>query len=337
MIPPSILERLGSNLYRIPSHPLCIIKNLIYQSFPGFHRFENLEPRVSTWENFDSLLIPQDHPSRSKSDTYYFDESTVLRTHTSAHQNKLLKSGEAKFLVTGDVYRKDDIDATHYPVFHQMEGVKLTDAPAEDLKKTLSGLIESLFPGSSYKFVDSYFPFTHPSWEVEVHWQGKDLEVLGCGVIHPDVLRHAGIENKTGWAFGLGLERLAMVLFEIPDIRLFWSKDSRFIDQFEAGKISKFQPFSKHPPVYKDIAFWLDPKLASLKTELCQIVRDIAGLVIEDVSLLDEFIHPKTGLKSQCYRMTFRSWERTLTNDEINLLNTQIRTAVQELLPVELR
>ncbi|HWY35647.1 MAG TPA: hypothetical protein VNX68_13460, partial [Nitrosopumilaceae archaeon] len=151
-----ISSKLGRNLHNKKSHPIEIIKKKIHNFFgEDFKKFDDLNPIVKIEENFDKLLIPKDHPARSMSDTYYHDKDNVLRTHTSAHQNDILTAGHRKFLVTGDVYRKDDIDASHYPVFHQMEGVAVMEdgQNAEDeLKKVLSGLIDTLFPGCEYRF-----------------------------------------------------------------------------------------------------------------------------------------------------------------------------------------
>lgn len=124
VVPPTILSKVGRNLHNQEHHPIQVIKKHIQYFFgPEFKCFDSEPPKVTIEENFDLLLIPKDHPSRSPSDTYYLDEKHVLRTQTSAHQNKFLRSGEKNFLVTGDVYRKDQVNATHYPVFHQMEGV----------------------------------------------------------------------------------------------------------------------------------------------------------------------------------------------------------------------
>ena len=198
-----------------------------------------------------------------------------MRTHTSAHQCEIMRSGVDAFLCTGDVYRRDEIDSSHYPAFHQMEGVRLFDRSEvtnqdieADLKSLLTGLVQHLFgEDCEMRWRDDYFPFTTPSFEVEVKYQGNWLEVLGCGVIHHQVLRNSGVllqgpdgkdSGKVGWAFGLGLERLAMVLFSIPDIRLFWTKDERFLSQFKKGDtITKFVPYSKYPSCYKDVSFWL--------------------------------------------------------------------------------
>lgn len=325
MIPENIKNKIGRNLYEIPNHLLCVIKELIYSQFSNFQKFERFSPEVSVEDNFNSLLIPENHSSRSKSDTFYIDGEKVLRTHTSAHQNYLLKLGWRKFLVCGDVYRKDEIDKNHYPVFHQIEGVSLGENSLERLKEDLSKLINSLFPNCNYKFVDSYFPFTEPSFEIEVFYNGAWLEILGCGKIHTQILKNCNIEGE-GYAFGLGLERLAMVLFDIPDIRYFWSEDERFLSQFAAGTVSKFKPYSKYPPVYKDISFWIPDDFSS--NSLFLIIRNITGDLIEDVSLIDTFV--KNDKTSNTFRLSFRSLDRTLTDDEINRLYFQIRHSLTE-------
>jgi len=138
--------------------------------------FDNLSPIVDVSDNFDKLLIPKNHPARSKSDTYYITDEKVLRTQISAHQNELLEKGYKSFLVTGDVYRKDEINTTHYPIFHQMELLTLIEDdidPEKELKNLLSGLVEYLFPNCKYKYNDDYFPFTNPSYEIEVEYNGK--------------------------------------------------------------------------------------------------------------------------------------------------------------------
>merc|ERR1712194_158165 len=223
------------------------------QQHPRVFQFvDSLPPVVSTQQNFDDLLTPVDHVSRSANDTYYINDTHCLRTHTSAHQTELMRREAHAFLCTGDVFRRDTIDATHSPVFHQMEGVRIWPksegvAVGDDLKHVLEGLATTLFHGAEVRWVDAYFPFTEPSIELEVYFEGEWLEVLGCGKIQPKILQGCGLDHMEGWAFGLGSERLAMVLYGIPDIRLFWSKDDRFHRQFQAGKHTKFVPYSKYP------------------------------------------------------------------------------------------
>ena len=209
---------------------------------------------------------------------------------------------------------------------------------------------------------DDYFPFTDPSFELEILFEGAWLEVLGCGVVEQQILRDSGHGEKLGWAFGLGLERLAMVLFGIPDIRLFWSEDERFHRQFRQNKkaqgekegenltITRFVPYSKYPPVYKDVAFWLPEAEAEVpngegvvrrtafhENDLFERIRDVSGDLVEQVTLLDEFTHPKTGRTSRCYRTTYRCMDRTLTDAEVDALQFQTREVLERDLGVELR
>jgi phenylalanyl-tRNA synthetase alpha chain len=338
-ITPSIQEKIGRNLHNLKNHPIEIIKRKIYDYFgESFSKFDNLEPKVNVSENFDKLLIPSDHPARAASDTYYFDENNVLRTHTSAHQNELLNNGYKSFLVTGDVYRKDEIDSCHYPVFHQMEGVHVfengEDAQKEFLK-VLDGLVNHLFPGCEYRINEDYFPFTNPSLEVEVKFNGKWLEILGGGMVRQEILNNCGIQDREAWAFGLGLERLAMILFKIPDIRYFWTNDERFIKQFSSGEIIEFKEYSKYPSCHKDIAFWLNEDYNY--NNFCEIVREQGGDIIEEILKIDEFTHPKTNRTSHCYRIVYRSNDRSLTNEEVDSIQNKIREDLQNIMSLEIR
>ncbi|XP_061338338.1 phenylalanine--tRNA ligase, chloroplastic/mitochondrial isoform X2 [Gastrolobium bilobum] len=352
-VPDNIFSKLGVQLHRRDQHPLGILKNTIYEYFDTnysnkFNKFDDLCPIVSVKQNFDDVLVPEDHVSRSYNDTYYIDPQTVLRCHTSAHQAELLRRGYTHFLVTGDVYRRDSIDSTHYPVFHQMEGFRVfvpdeweasgmdaTSFAAADLKKCLEGLARHLFGAVEMRWVDTYFPFTNPSFELEIYFKEKWLEVLGCGVTEQEILKRNGKANNVAWAFGLGLERLAMVLFDIPDIRLFWTNDERFTSQFSKGLLGvKFKPFSKYPPCYKDISFWISESFT--ENNLCEVVRGIAGDLVEEVQLIDNFTNKK-GMTSHCYRIAYRSMERSLTDDEINDLQWKVREQVQNKLNVVIR
>jgi len=357
----AIFSKLGAKLHTQANHPICILKAAIHSYFDGrfgmgaFAQLDDLHPLVSTEQNFDQVLVPADHVSRSANDTYYVDANTVLRCHTSAHQVETLRSGATSFLITGDVYRRDAIDATHYPVFHQMEGVKIfspadwgtgdaTQHCAAELKSTLEGLATHLFGDVQVRWVDAYFPFTEPSYEMEIFFNGQWMEVLGCGVMQQAILDGAtGRAGQRAWAFGLGLERLAMVLFGIPDIRLFWTQDERFTRQFKAGcfraggSAAKFSSFSKYPPCLKDVSFWLPSAGQFTENNLCEVVRSVAGDLAEEVRLLDQFTSPKNGKTSACYRVVYRSMERSLTDDEINALQMEVRNRMVSQLKVELR
>ena len=354
-VPPHIAALVGKGLHTKPNHPIGIIRSKIQEYFASqphdYIIYDAEDPIVTTTQCFDDLRIPPDHPGRSPSDTYYIDDKTLLRTHTSAHQSEHLRSGADCFLCAGDVYRRDEIDSSHYPAFHQLEGVRLfpkeemkgaegltgeewTSSPeckaiGDDLKATLEGLMDHLFGETEKKWSEDYFPFTTPSYELEIKYEGEWLEVLGCGVVHEEVLQMADRSDRRGWAFGLGLERLAMILFEIPDIRLFWTEDERFTSQFKEGQITKFEPYSKYPPVYKDIAFWIPDDY--VENDFFELARGIAGDIVEKMEMVDEFTNPKKGKTSKCYRITYRSMDRSLTNEEVDALQDDLREKAEGL------
>jgi len=369
-VTPYIENLIGRDLHMNVNHPIGIIKAKIDAYFNslegvGFEMVDDFDPVVKAQECFDDLLIPQDHPGRLPSDTYYISRpggkevssasDRLLRTHTSAHQSTLMRAGKEAFLCTGDVYRRDEIDASHFPVFHQMEGVKLFDPAlvggamsreewlaspgcklvADDLKRTLEGLCDELFGPVEKRWIDEYFPFTEPSFELEIFYNGDWMEVLGCGVVHSGVLENAGLPDRHGWAFGLGLERLAMVLFSIPDIRLFWTDDKRFTSQFSAGRVTTFKPYSKYPPCKKDISFWIPDDFEP--NDFFELGRAVAGDLVENVELIDSFTNPKKGKTSHCYRIMYRSMDRSLTDEEINALQEELRERSASELKVELR
>jgi len=352
-ITPNVISKIGKELYKNNAHPLCIVKERVFDYFDDLARIEIESPYVPIEYNFDRLRVPQDHPSRRPTDTYYKDEKTCLRTHMTCYLYPLGKSetgqSKLKYITCGDVYRKDAIDATHYPVFHQMDAFCIVRDEVDvkkDLRNRLAGLVKYLFGDKvEYKFLedsehkDIYFPFTVDSLEVVVKFkpedgEEKELEILGAGTVHPDIMKDLGLPNKKAWAFGLGVERLAMVLFDIPDIRLFWSTDDRFLSQFQPGKITKFVPYSKYAPCYKDISFFTSDKFSY--NDMCSIVRDEDKLnFVESITLIDEF--KNKGRTSQCYRIMYRSMDSTLKNSEINKIQKSIRERLKKELEVEIR
>jgi len=202
--------------------------------------------------------------------------------------------------------------------WHKREHVELVNA---NLKHSINSMIYGLFGGHAKKggeplqvrWIDAYFPWTSPSYEVEVFFDGKWLEILGSGVVQQAALTRSAVpKDQVGWAFGLGLERIAMILFNIADIRLFWSQDPRFLQQFGAGKITKFKPFSKYPPCWRDISFWIGEKPFHLN-DMCDVVRDVAGNLAEEISEVDKFTHPETGRQSMAFRINYRSMEKYAT------------------------
>ena len=194
------------------------------------------------YHNFEALNFPPHHPARAMHDTFYFGDGRLLRTHTSPVQIRAMKGRQPplRVIAPGKVYRSDS-DHTHSPMFHQVEGL-LVDESSNfgDLKGTLAQFVGAFFERDfEMRFRPSYFPFTEPSAEVDIRWERADgssswLEVLGCGMVHPNVLRECGIdpERYTGFAFGLGVERMAMLRYGINDLRLFFENDLRFLEQF---------------------------------------------------------------------------------------------------------
>jgi phenylalanyl-tRNA synthetase alpha chain len=423
-VPANVLAAASRKLHLQKDHPVSITRQILESVFPQptFKAYNTFHPVVSTYENFDSLGFPPDHPGRARSDTYYINASTLLRTHTSAHEAQLFRANESDgYLITADVYRRDEVDRTHYPVFHQMEGARLWDRtkvpngdiaaavyadlekmPKHDvkvedpnpafhaernplqsdhhtaaeaeaigahLKRSLELMVVEIFTRAKaaaaradpdhvdeplrMRWVEAYFPFTSPSWELEVYYAGDWLEVLGSGVSKQELFINADVPSQLGWAFGIGIERIAMLLFQIPDIRLFWSTDERFLSQFtgvsdDLSKLKRFVPFSKYPACYKDVSFWLRSTSAAggntkanahdwHENDLMEIVRGICGDVVEDVKLVDDFSHPKTGRRSMCYRINYRSLEKTLTNEETNRMHETVTSALVERLGVEIR
>ncbi|KAJ2702423.1 phenylalanyl-tRNA synthetase alpha subunit, mitochondrial [Coemansia spiralis] len=187
------------------------------------------------------------------------------------------------------------------------------------------------------RWIDAQFPFTSPSWEMEVLFRGEWLEICGCGIMKQAILSDAGMPERVGWAFGFGLERLAMLLFGIPDIRLFWSSDPRFTGQFASGRIDTFKAFSRYPPCTKDVSFWLPTHGDFHENDLMDLVRSTAGDLVESVRLIDSFTHPATGKTSQCFRITYCSMDRNVTNDEINAIQDRVRSDMVRGLGVTLR
>ena len=201
------------------------------------------------YHNFEALNIPPHHPARAMHDTFYFGDGSLLRTHTSPVQVRVMEGGEPpiRVICPGRVYRRDS-DLTHTPMFHQVEGLVVdTDISFADLKGTVIDFLRRFFERDlAVRFRPSYFPFTEPSAEVDVecvHCGGKGcrvcshtgwLEVMGCGLVHPNVLSMSGIDPQvySGYAFGFGGDRLAMLLYEVDDLRLFFDNDVRFLEQF---------------------------------------------------------------------------------------------------------
>jgi len=234
-------------------HPLSIVKNRIIDIFSqlGFTISEGPEIE-DDWHNFTALNLPQHHPARDMQDTFFVqkDPDILLRTHTSSVQVRYMEKNQPpiRTISPGRVFRNEAISSRAHCIFHQMEGLYIAkDVSFIDLKQTLKYFTNALFGNSKIRFRPSYFPFTEPSAEVDIYWgletetdhritKGTGwLEIMGCGMVDPNVIKNCGIdpEQYSGYAFGMGIERVAMLLYQISDIRLFYENDIRFLKQFK--------------------------------------------------------------------------------------------------------
>jgi len=344
------------DLSRTENSPIKFVIDKIL-AMPEFKNFDVIETpeTVPIDVSFDLFDFAPDHPARKPTDTYFTDEKNVLRTHTTVMWyyylmdekiKKRIKNNESMgSLSFGKVYRKDEIDRSHFPVFHQIDGWYLCPKEqkiitAEDLKNILIKIAQAIFGKDvKYRFNEDTFPYTDPSLEMEIERGGKWLEVLGSGVVKGSVLDKLGVDSSkyNGWAFGFGIERLAMLKMNIPDIRIFWSNDKRITGQFK-NLDSRYKEVSKFPMTFRDISFIIDKNI-NLKNYY-EIVRDYAGDLVEEVKLLDKYEDKeKFGEDkiSYTFRINYRSPERTLTNEEINKIQEKIREKTKQELKAILR
>ncbi len=311
--------------------------------------------------NFDLFDFPPDHPARSTSDTYYADDTDILRTHDTVMwyyytqlpevKERIARREKLGVVCYGKVYRKDEIDRKHMNIFHQFGGWYMTPADTapltiDDLRDALAEIVKALFGAdTSFRFLDDTFPYTDPSLQVEV-WigpgkpttqssdeagpdGGRWIEILGGGMTRQSVFKKFGVEGYNAWAFGFGLERLAIISMELPDIRLLWSTDERVKKQLHMG--TKFVEVSKYPPVIRDISFVVPTTFSP--NNYFDLVRDIAGDLAEEVTLIDEYANSEkfgADKKSYAYRITYRSRDRTLTNEEVDVLHHTLEKKTAE-------
>lgn len=235
-------------------HPISIVRNRIIEVFSKIGFTVSEGPEIEDdWHNFTALNLPEYHPARDMQDTFFIeqDPDILLRTHTSSVQVRYMENNEPpiRTISPGRVFRNEDISARAHCIFHQVEGLYIdTDVSFADLKQTLLYFTKEMFGKSKIRLRPSYFPFTEPSAEVDIYWgletevdykitKGTGwLEIMGCGMVDPNVLKNANIdpEKYTGYAFGMGIERIAMLLYQIPDIRMFYENDVRFLEQFKS-------------------------------------------------------------------------------------------------------
>jgi phenylalanyl-tRNA synthetase alpha chain len=236
-------------------HPISLVKNQIIDIFStiGFNVSEGPEIE-DDWHNFTALNLPEYHPARDMQDTFFIqtDPDILLRTHTSSVQVRYMEENKPpiRTISPGRVFRNEAVSSRSHCIFHQVEGLYIDkDVSFADLKQTLLYFTKEMFGKSKIRLRPSYFPFTEPSAEVDIYWGLKTetdyritkgtgwLEIMGCGMVDPNVLKNCGInpEEYNGFAFGMGIERIAMLLYQIGDIRMFYENDVRFLEQFKSS------------------------------------------------------------------------------------------------------
>ena len=343
------------DLSRTPGSPINeIVTRILGQE--DFKDFDIIKvPEVVPLDvSFDIYGFAPDHPARSPSDTYFLNEQNILRPHTTVMWYYYLNQPEVKekmargeavgFFSFGKVYRKDEVDRNHMNIFHQMDGGFLIPKSkktinVDDLQKVLSDVAKAVFgPDIKYRFNPDTFPYTDPSLEMEIEVGGRWIEVLGCGIMTDNLIRNLGLnpEEWSNWAFGFGLERLAIISMDLLDIRLFWSEDERVKKQLVLGQ--KYQEVSKFPPVVRDISF-IVPK-TFVPNDYFDLVRENIPDLVEEIALIDKYENDvKFGADklSYAYRITYRSLDRTLTSDEVDTIHKKIEQATREAFNAEVR
>lgn len=325
---------------------------------PDFEDFDivNVPEIVPVKESFDLFNFPHDHPARNSSDSYFLNQDFILRPHTTIMwyyylslpdiKEKINKDGALGVISYGKVYRKDEIDRSHMNVFHQMDGLylyhkqeKTEEKELDDLKDILIKIVKAIYGNNvEYRFNKDTFPYTQPSIEMEIKLADRWVEVLGAGIVNSKVLDNLSVDSKkwSGWAFGFGLERLAILSMNLPDIRLLWSKDKRITRQLHLGNI--YKEVSKYPPIKRDISFVV--KNDFLPNNYFDLIRDIGGDAVEEVSLMDKYENAeKFGVDkvSYTYTIVYRSNERTLKKNEIEPLQKKIIEKTRDQFNAEIR
>jgi len=344
------------DLTKKENSPVKILTNEIIK-LPRFADFDlvNIPKIVTVEDDFDLLNTPKDHPSRRETDTYYLDQTHILRTQMTVMWpyylrnpevlEKLKKDGHIEALSAGIVFRKDEIDKNHFPAFHQIDFLYICRKDQriitlEELQDVQSDAVKAIFGKDvEFRFLVDTFPFTDPSTQVEIKFGDTWLEITGAGIVHTQCLKNFGLDPEVynGWAGTFGIDRVAMIKMGIPDIRILWSDDLRITSQFKDIN-SKYKEVSKYPETSRDISFVIDKNINL--NNYYEIVRDFAENLIEEVKLIDEFEDDtKFGKdkKSYTFRIVYRSPERTLTNEEINNIQEEIRQKTQQDLHAVLR
>ncbi|MCW1930249.1 MAG: hypothetical protein KIH62_002935 [Candidatus Kerfeldbacteria bacterium] len=339
------------DLTRTPHSPLyAVVQRLL--SLPTLKDFDliTIPEIIPSSEVFDLFNFPKDHPARTSSDSYYVEGGYILRPHPSVMwkyyldlpevQQKLEENGRLGVMCYGKVYRRDEIDWQHSNVLHQIDGLYIVrkdiqNVVQQDLEAVLLEVAESLF-GKNLKsrFSVDHFPYTDPSIEMVISWRDQWVEILGSGIPHPQVIKNLGLDPEvyTGWAFGFGADRLAMLKMQIPDIRLLRSTDERVTRQL-TNIDNVYEPVSKYPPVVRDISFVVTDSELNIN-QYYEMIREVVGdEYVEEVKFLDEYRNAERwgeGRTSYTIRIVYRNLERTLTNEEVDALHSKLMTETEQ-------
>jgi len=338
------------DLTRAEGSPVkAVVDRVIH--LPTLREFDLIDtPEVITPKVvFDLFNFPPGHPARSRSDTYFVDGEHIVRPHTSLMwkyyldladvRERLARDGAVGALSYGKCYRRDEIDWQHTNILHQIDGLYLVRKDMKtlaqaDLERILIEVARALYGADvKYKFLVDHFPYTDPSLEMNIELNGEWVEILGAGIVHPNVIKNLGLDPAVynGWAFGFGADRLAMIKLHLPDIRLLRSTDERVVRQLR-DLDHVYEPVSKYPPVVRDISFIVDKATFNIN-RFYEIAREVVDdELIEEMKLLDEFENDAkfgAGKKSYTFRVVYRSLDRTLTSEEVDALHCAIEDKVR--------
>ncbi len=326
------------------------------KNIPDFKDFDIIQTPeiVPTSVTFDLFDFAPDHPARSKSDTYYVDETNILRTHTTVMWYYYLAQPEIKERIArgeavgsisyGKVYRKDEIDRKHMNVFHNIDLWYLSPKDQkvitiDDLRDVLTKIARTLFGDKKLRFNEDQYPYTDPSLDMEMNKDNDNwLEISGAGIVKGSVLEKLEVDSSkyTGWACGPGLDRLAMISMDLPDIRLLWSNDPRVKKQLKLGQ--KYVEVSKYPPITRDISFVVSTDF--VPNNYFDLIRDLGGDLVEEVQLLDKYENEEKFGKdkvSYTYRIIYRAPDRTLVSSEVDAIQDKIYSQTASQFKAELR
>jgi phenylalanyl-tRNA synthetase alpha chain len=346
------------DLTRLDGNPVKMITDVVI-GLPSLKNLDLIEtPEIISPELvFDLFNFPKDHPARTSSDTYYVDETHILRPHTSLMWKyyldipdvleRLEKNGMIGTLSYGTVYRRDEIDWQHSNVLHHIDGLficrkDIKEVGEQDLKDILTEVAEALYGKDvESRFNLDRFPYTDPSIEMEIKWNDEWVEILGAGIPHPKVIENLGLdpEKYTAWAFGFGADRLAMIKMRIPDIRLLRSDDTRVTQQFSSLE-NVYEPVSKYPPIVRDISFVVDADKFNI-FEHYELIREVAsGEYVEEMEQIDKYENEERfgkGKVSYAFRIVYRHLDKTLTREEVDTIHSNLEAETKKRWSAEVR